>query len=420
MVLKETIRRDGLRIITCAIPTQRMVLVSLSALVGSAYDPADRQGLFHYFEHMAFKGTETRTTKDIYAFTERNLLSTNASTYRDRTEYYGVAVHTKLDRACDIIAYIYARSTFPATEIKKEKGPVLLEAARNKDDDGYFAGLTLRGLLYEKNPLRQFTTGTPEGITKITRNDLLREKARWYVPSNTIALAVGRVSHDAFVKEISRRIPVDPVKAPPRTWDPEFSLPPRRAQEVVVRKDRSKSTILMGCKVPDRVNDRTDDAEDFMSSLLVSGWSSRLWNEVREARGLAYAASGGVSRTVGIGAYFNAFVQTVPGKEALVVRLMRKALFTPLTQRDRTIFEATREAVNDAITVGFGENLDAWASLIYDTIERGEPLSRVTRHFENERRIVNSLTLRDAEEMRRTLIRPERFATVIVKPEVKQ
>ncbi len=419
MTLRETVRRDGLRIITCAIPTQRMVLVSLSALVGSAYDPEDRQGLFHYFEHMAFKGTETRTVKDIYAFTERNLLSTNASTYRDRTEYYGLAVHTKLDRACDIIADIYAHSTFPATEIKKEKGPVLLEAARNKDDDGYFAGLVLRGLLYEKNPFRQFTTGTPEGIARISRKDLLREKARWYVPSNTIALAVGRVSHDAFVKEISARIPIDHTKAPKVAWDPEFSLPPRRPEEIVFRQDRSKSTIVMGCKVPDRVSDRADDAEDFMSALLVSGWSSRLWNEVREARGLAYAASGGVSRAVGIGAYFSAFVQTSPGKEALVARLMRKVLFTPITQRDRAIFEATREAVNDAITVGYGENLDAWASLIYDTIERGEPLSRVKRHFENERRIVNSLTLRDAETMRRELIRPERFATVMVRPNVK-
>jgi predicted Zn-dependent peptidase len=416
MTIKETVRRDGLRMVSCNIPTQTRVLVGISARVGSAHDPANRQGLFHYFEHMAFKGTAHRNVKQIQDFINRNLLYVNATTYRTRTEYWGVAVYRKLALACDFVTDLYAHSTFPVAEIRKEKGPVLLEAARNKDDDGYLADLALRQLLYAKNPLRQFSTGTEDGIKSITRNDLLREKAKWYAPANTVAVAVGRVSHAAFVKEIEKRIPAHKMDVMPQAWDPEFEAMPSRSREIIERRDRRKSTIVMGCKMPDRVSDRADNVEDFLVSLLVSGWSSRLWNEVREKRGLAYTASGGITRYGGLGAYFDAFVQTRPGKEALVEKLMRKALFTPVTADDRAIFEATRESVNDAITAGFGENLGAWNALIHDKIEKGESVLSIKRYAAEQRAIVNNLTLREAEKIRRDFFRPERFATVIVKP----
>lgn len=414
--IKETTRKDGLRIITCNIPTQTKVSVEISALIGSAQDPVDKQGLFHYFEHMAFKGTKKRTAKDIRDFANRNLLSFNASTSRLRTEYYGVAVYKKLSKVCDIISDIYVNSNFPQKEINKEKGPVLLEAARNKDSDSYIADLTLRELLYAKNPLRQFSTGTEEGIKSITRKDLLREKERWYVPSNTVVLAVGRVSHSGFVREMEHRIPVNHGRVIRSVWDSEFDLPLLKNRHVIERGDRRQSTVLMGCKVPEKISDRMDIVEDFLLSLLVSGWSSRLWREIREKRGLAYSAGGGVSRMYNLGAYFNAIAQTKPGKEKLVESLMRKAIFTPITSKDKKIFEDTRETMNDRITAGFGESLDSWGSLIYEKIIKGESLPNPKRYLKTQRDIVNSLSLREAEKMRRELFKSDRFATVIVKP----
>ena len=416
MTIRETIRKDGLRIITCNIPTQTKVLVSISAGVGSAWDPADRQGFFHYFEHIAFKGTARRNARQINEFRDRHLLASNAGTGRMQTEYWGTAVYTKLDLLSEFICDIYANSTFPAVEIAKEKGPVLLEAARNKDNDGYRGDLALRELLYKKNPLRQFSTGTEEGIRSITRRDLLREKARWYVPANTVAIAVGRVSHQAFVRNIESHIPFDATPVLLREWDPEFALLPPISREIIERKDRSKTTVMMACKMPDRVNDRVEAAEDFVISLLASGHSSRLWEEIRSRRGLAYAADGSMARYPGLGAYFNTFVQTAPGREALVEKLTRQALFAPITQKDRKLFEMTRERANDIITAGFGENLGVWADAIQDKLAKGESVLGLRHYFAEQRRIVNSLTLREAEKIRRELFRPERFVTVIVRP----
>jgi predicted Zn-dependent peptidase len=416
MDIKETVRRDGLRIISCNIPTQTKVMVGISALVGSANDPINKQGLFHYFEHMGFKGTKRRNVQAIRTFANKNLLTFNAGTYRSRTEYYGVSIYKKLGLLCDLIADIYSNPAYPESEIKKEKGPVLLEAARNKDDDGYISDLALRELLYVKNPLRQFSTGTEEGIKSITRKDLLREKGKWYVPANTVAVAVGRVSHATFVREIERRIPFNKAQIERPLWNDEINQLPALQRKVIERKDRNKSTIVMGCKIPSKVSDRIDIVEDFLSSLLVSGWSSRLWNEVREKRGLAYTATGGVTRYYELGAYFDAFVQTTPGKEKYVESLMRKALFTKITEKDKKLFEDTRESINDKITAGFGENLNAWDSIIHDKIGKREPISKIKRFFSEQRKIVNSLSLHEAEKIRRELFRPERFVTVVIKP----
>lgn len=416
MKIQETIRRDGLRIISGNIPSQTKVLVGISALVGSAYDPENRQGLFHFFEHMAFKGTKRRSVTQIRDFANRNLLNSNATTYRTRTEYWGIAIHKKFNLLCDIIADIYAHSDFPAPQINKEKGPVLLEAARNNDDDRYLSDLVLRELLYKKNPLRQFSTGTKEGIMSITRKRLLEERERWYVPSNTVAVAVGRVSHTSFVREMSDRIPIKEKAVMQPIWDNEINLIPQVNRRVIELKDRKKSTIVLGCKIDDVASDRIEDIEDFLSSLLVSGWSSRLWNEVREKRGLAYAVNGGVRRYRGLGAYFYAFAQTKPGKERIVESLIREALFTPLTNKDKKIFEDTRETTRDKIDAGFGEDLDKWYDLIFDKIEKGETPQGIPRFFSEHRKIVNSLHLHEAEKMRKELLRPERFATVIIKP----
>ncbi len=416
MKIQETVRHDGLRIISCYIPTQTKVLVSLSALVGSAHDPVNKQGLFHLFEHMAFRGTKKRNATQIKDFLNRNVLNSNATTARLQTEYWGTAITRKLHLLCDIITDIYAHSTFPTAGLKQEKSTVLLEAARNRDDDTFTAYQTLRELLYSKSPLSQFTTGTEEGIKGVTREHLLKEKEKWYVPSNTLAVAVGKVSHTAFVREMSEHIPEKKIEIIKPVWDNELDILPKINRREIDRGSRKKSTIVMGCKIADDVSDRLDIIEGFMTSLLVSGWSSRLWNEVREKRGLAYTVSGGITRNRNLGAYFYVFVQTKPGKEKLVESLMRKAIFTPLSHKDKGIFEDTKEAILDSIDAGFGESLDRWYDIIFEKIMKEEPLSSIKRYFSEQRKIVKSISLRDAEKMRKELMKPERFATVILKP----
>ena len=106
MKVQETIREDGLHIISGRIPSKK-VYMKLLAKVGSAYDQPDKRGLFHYFEHMAFKGTSNRTLQDIISFSRRNVLARNAYTGRIETGYWGEAVARKFPLLCEFLCDIF-------------------------------------------------------------------------------------------------------------------------------------------------------------------------------------------------------------------------------------------------------------------------------------------------------------------------
>jgi len=129
MKINETIRKDGLRIITCYVPHKKSVFVELVARVGHAYDPSNKPGLFHIFEHMAFKGTKKRTANDLLSFAARNFMDDNAGTGTLETTYEALAIDRKLPLACEYLCDIYFNSLLPSAELKKEIRLILLEAA---------------------------------------------------------------------------------------------------------------------------------------------------------------------------------------------------------------------------------------------------------------------------------------------------
>ena len=414
MKLNETRRKDGLRIITVSMPAERKVYVELSSRVGSAYDPEDKQGLFHFFEHMAFKGTKRRTVEDIQSFTQRNLLGTNATTGPLATSYYGYAVYTKFKEACDLLCDIYCNSIFPEDELEKERGPILLEIARNEDDDAYLADRALRETLWQKNPMRSMGAGTSDGIKAVTREDVLRERDRWHVPAATVALAIGKVDHRAFVREINSNIPLAVGNFAPLAWDDEHAALPLKDKTVIAKPGRQKTILTFGFKTAYELSEKTRASLSLCCQLLSSGPGSRLWKEVREKRGLAYTIGGGMTTTFGLARYFDLYAETSPEHVAEVEELVRKSLAEPLTsERD---FEEAREHLLDRTTLGFDNNFDRYAGAIWENITENRPVKDIERIYSDKHRMLKSLTLADVEHVRKEYFRPETFATVVVEP----
>ena len=415
MKINETIRKDGLRIITVSLPNQRKVHVEIVCRVGSAYDPSDKRGLFHFFEHMAFKGTKRRSVEEIQSFSKHNLLELNATTGQLATTYYGVAVYTKFKKVCDLLFDIYSNSTFPAKELKKERGPVLLEIARSKDKDVHVAHSALVRELWRKNPMRLPGPGTIKGVHAVRRTDLFREKKRWNVPSSTVALAIGKVDHRAFVKEVNKHMPLRLKKVNFLTWGDEYAELPRRQKIVVKKHGRKKAIVMLGFKLPIELPERTWICiSACLTQLLVSGSSSWLWKEVREKRGLAYSVDGGIVSTTGLGRYFFVKVETSPEHVGTVQRLIQKALTRPLTDKDA--FEEMREHTLDWMTLGFEDRFDLYESVIWQKIGRNQSVKSTAQYLTNRHRVISSLSMKEVETVRKEFFRPERFVTVIVKP----
>ncbi len=414
--INETIRKDGLRIITVAVPNKRKVYVELVARVGSAYDPSNKLGLFHFFEHLAFKGTKRRSAEDIQSYTNRNILGTNATTGELGTTYYGISVYTKLKETCDLFCDIYCNSIFPTKELRKEVRPVLLEIARNKDNDFAVADEALRKQLWKNNPLRLPAGGTTKGVQSVTRADLLREKKKWHIPSATVAVAIGKVNHKSFVREINKGIPLKFKRVMLNTWSDEYSELPRKQRVVIKKPGRKKALIMLGFKLPLAMPERTKVCfYNILMQLLASGDGSRLWKEVREKRGLAYTCGGYVSSSVGLAKYVVVYAETSPKHIAKVEKLMCRSLLNPLTSQSD--FKETKERKLDQLTVGFDDaGFNEYEDQIWQKIVEGKPVRSIVRHYSDAHRILTSLSLRDVEAIRKEFFRPERFAIVVVKP----
>ncbi len=414
MKVRETIREDGLRIISGRVPSQK-VHFELIAGVGSAYDPKDKQGLFHYFEHMAFKGTKKRSIEDINAFKGRNLLANNASTKRLETKYYGESVSRKFPILCEFLCDLYFHSVFPSEEMKREKEVILNEIARDNDMDHYRAFFSLWDQLWIQNPLRVFGVGSTEGVKNISRDDLLSAKEYWYVPSNTIAPAVGGVDHDEFVAELNRHIPIDRVHiVSHRTWDDEYGALPQKSEIIIELPKREKAIFLLGSKFPFYKDEKNIVLASFFKYLLVGRATSRLCSEIREKRGLSYALDGGVACDYRLGHYFYVHVETLPQRVKEVQGLVKELLMKPFDNPD--VFEETKEWLQDWCTLN-PELLSKWVGYIENALNRGESPRKVERLLSRMSKLISSVSLEEVEDFRRFSLNPDHFVSVIVKPE---
>lgn len=331
MRVQETIRDDGLRIISGKVPSKK-VHMSLTSLVGSAYDPPDRQGLYHYFEYMAFKGTEKRTVKDIRQFAARYLLHHNAATSKLSTVYYGTAVQRKLPQLCELLCDTYFHSMYPEEEIEREKEVVLNEIGTRKDSDSNRAYFALWESLWQKNPLRENGAGTSEGVEMLTRSDLISAHAKWHTPSSTVVIAVGDIHHHDLVNRLNTLIPFQKQNVSWKSWDSEYGDPPAEQNITIRLPGKQKATIVCGSKFPGHnKNQRTQVLWSFLVSMLVRGSNSILWQEIREKRGFAYSVSGGISGEHLLGNYFFANASVLPSRVEEVCDLIYECILTPFS-----------------------------------------------------------------------------------------
>ncbi len=414
MKIKETVRKDGLRIISCYVPHRRTIDVEILSRVGSAYNPPEKQGLFHCFEHMAFKGTKKRNLKELQDFNGKYLMGSNAGTNTLSTTYEVHVLDRKLVYACEYLCDIYLNSIFPTVELEKEKGPILLEIARKKDNDSAVTRQALMEHLYSENPIRVDGVGTIEGIQNIKRSDLVEQRNKWHIPSNTVAIAVGNIKHEQFVKEISKRIPHNSKKVELNTWSDEYAQLPSEKEVVIDRPGKQKQIIAIGCKLPKNLDEKTDEIFGLYSKMICSKQDSLLWNEIREKRGLAYILDGGFYYAYGLGKTFRVYAEIDPAKEEVFKKVLWKNLLNPKFSKKE--FEDYKRKIEDSFEIKRDENSGDFEDMIWRKIVEGEPVRNIIKEEEERLKIIKSITLKDLYRVSKKFIRKERFVTVILRP----
>lgn len=274
--------KNGLRIVTENMPGLKSASIGIWVNVGGRHERLEQNGVAHFLEHMAFKGTKTRTALEIAETIEDVGGFINAYTSREMTAYYARVLEDHVDLALELIADILLNSTFDANEMEIERGVILQEIGQANDTPDDIIFDWLQEASFPGQPLGRPILGPSERVRAFQREDLAGFVEEFYGPEQMILSAAGAVDHDAIVAA-AERLFGDLPSRPPRKAEPgEFKGSERR-----VEKDLEQAHFALALEAPGYRDDRIYTAQIY-SMALGGGMSSRLFQEAREKRGLCY------------------------------------------------------------------------------------------------------------------------------------
>ncbi|XGA09042.1 MAG: pitrilysin family protein [Wolbachia endosymbiont of Xenopsylla cheopis] len=282
MLPKITTLENNLRIVTDFLPSVESVVLSLWVNVGSRFESEKNKGISHFLEHMAFKGTKARTALEIAKAFDDIGGNCNAHTGRENTVYYAKVLKNDVKIAIDILTDIIMNSTFPEDEIEREKGVVLQEIYRTNDSPSDIISDKYMETAYSRQSFGHSILGSPETVKAFSRENLFNYTQEYYYSDNMIFAVSGNISHDEV---ISLAGPIlAKIKGKERC---ELQKSNYTGGEYLEIRDLEQVNILIGFPSISYYDDKYYTML-VLDSILGSGMSSRLFQEVREKQGLAY------------------------------------------------------------------------------------------------------------------------------------
>ena len=273
----------GLRIVTDAMPHVETASLGVFIAAGSRHETKPEHGLSHLLEHMAFKGTRRRSARDIAEEIETAGGDLNAATSVEQTTYYARVLAQDADLALDILADILTESVFDPDELEREKGVIIQEigAVEDTPDDLIFD--VFNAVAFPDQPLGRAILGTPDGVSSFDRNTIDSYMRNHYRAGAIVVAAAGAVEHEAIVASASARFAALPTHA----VEPAPAATYIGGAKIIKRK-LEQAHIVVGFEGLS-FHDDASYAAHLFANAVGGGMSSRMFQEVREKRGLAYA-----------------------------------------------------------------------------------------------------------------------------------
>lgn len=346
-MFRKTVLDNGLKIVSEEINHVRSVSIGIWVKCGSRHEEESTNGTAHFIEHMLFKGTENRSAFDIAYEIDSIGGLINAYTGKEATTFYMKVPDYHLVTALEIIADIFKNSLFEEAEIEKEKSVVLQELHMIEDTPDEYIFDYFGGIFWKGHSLAYPVLGTKDTVREFNRRSLLDFFRANYAPDNVIIAAVGNLKHDGLVGIVERLF----GSLEGRCGQPSLVKPCAASRRAVLEKDLEQVHAVIGALGPSYA-DPGRHACFLMNAVLGGSMSSRLFQEIREKRGLAYSIHSYVVsyRDAGkIGIY----VGTSEGKFREVLDLIFAELARikrePLTERE---LHAAKEQIKGNFLLG--------------------------------------------------------------------
>ena len=323
--VRRSVLPSGVRILTEQVPGSQSVSVSFSVAVGSRDETNNHFGSTHFLEHLLFKGTKTRSAMDIAVAFDSVGGSSNASTGKEHTSYYAKVQDKALPIAVEVIADMLTSSLIDETEFENERPVILEELAMNDDDPHDVVHEAFSEAVLGDHPLGRPIGGTIETITAVSRDAVWEHYQNNYRPQDLVVVAAGSVDHQELIKLVEQGLSV-------AGWDLGLKAKPvarrllnpakisRGTKLQVIHRPISQVNILVGSEGL-YVDDPRRYAMGVLNTVLGGGMSSRLFQEIREKRGLAYSVYS-FNQGYSDAATFGLYAGCSPAKAKEVTELM--------------------------------------------------------------------------------------------------
>lgn len=276
---------NGLRVATDTMPDAQSVLLGVWVGVGTRHEPWNANGVAHLVEHMMFKGTKTRSPFALSAAIENKGGSMNAYTTREQTAYYARVLPEEAENALDIIADMLRNSTFKAKELDRERQVIIQEIGRDLDSPEDYAFDLLFKLAMPGQKMGRSILGSADVIARLPQQAVVDYVERHYTAANMVVSAAGKIDHQEFKAWVEKRLGKLPRGKLPQVDKTRIAGGDKRHD-----KEIEQVHLILGFPGPG-IHAREIYPTQVLSNLLGGSASSRLFQKVREKRGLVYTVS---------------------------------------------------------------------------------------------------------------------------------
>lgn len=395
---------NGITLITETLSGMATFSLGFYIKTGAINERKEESGISHFIEHLMFKGTKERTAKDISEFVDFEGGMINAFTSRDTTCYYIKLMASKLDVGIDILTDMLLNSTFDEENIEKERN-VIIEEIRMYED-------IPEEVVHEKNIEFSLTgihsnsiSGSIDSLKKIDRQAILKYLKEQYVAENLVIVAVGAFDEEYLFNELKKKLKVIDKSENPRALDFSYKI---NSGENIIKKDSSQVHLCFSTRGISN-NDKMKYAVAIISNILGEGMSSRLFQKIREERGLAYSVYSYLTRFKNCG-LLTVYVGTTKEDYKTVINLIKEEF---KNIRDKGITERELKKAKNKYESAITFSLESMGSrmnrLASSYINYGEIIS-----LEEIKKKIEAVTLEDIKEAAEFIFNENYYSQTIV------
>ena len=407
---QKTILPNGIRIVTEEIPHVRSLSLGFWIETGSRDEFPANNGISHFIEHMVFKGTKKRNVKEIAQSIESVGGYLNAFTSKEHTCYYARVLDEHLELATDVLSDMVFQPTFPNKEIEKERNVILEELKQAEDDPDDIIQDYFEKAIFKTHPLGMPVIGTAKSISSFKRKNLVQYRTERYTSANLVVVAAGNCKHEDVVELSKRYIQKITNNAGEKTEHSQSVFEKPNSILCEYYKPIQQAHVCLGT-IGFHVRDERRFSMQVLNTLLGDGMSSRLFQNIREKYGFAYAVysfNNMMQDTGAVGVYIGTDNSHVQRCIELVWKELKSLSSQGITKRELT---RTKAQLKGSMMLGMENIPNRMIRLGSSELYFGE-LIALDEIIKN----IDAVTQEDVQEIAEELFKEDHFATVIFHP----